>query len=183
MTTSPADAPGGAAAGGLRLLAVTACPTGIAHTYMAAENLTRAAEALGHQITVETQGAIGAENVLSDNDVSSADAVIIAADKDVDRGRFVGKPVLVVGVSDGIHRPEELIAQALSAPVHGGEEVRGRARGRAGAGRDAAHAPAVPGGPNEADVSIGGDGDGGGAGRDGGAERDVQGADERRLVT
>nr|WP_308118027.1 fructose-specific PTS transporter subunit EIIC [Streptomyces buecherae] len=170
MTTSSADAPGGAAAGGLRLLAVTACPTGIAHTYMAAENLTRAAEALGHRIKVETQGAIGAENVLSDNDVSSADAVIIAADKDVDRGRFVGKPVLVVGVSEGIHRPEELIARALSAPVHGGEEVGGRARDRAGAGRDAARAPGAPGGPSVAGVPAGG-GSGGGAGR--GGERSV----------
>ncbi|WP_315971045.1 PTS fructose transporter subunit IIB, partial [Streptomyces buecherae] len=131
---------------------------------MAAENLTRAAEALGHRIKVETQGAIGAENVLSDNDVSSADAVIIAADKDVDRGRFVGKPVLVVGVSEGIHRPEELIARALSAPVHGGEEVGGRARDRAGAGRDAARAPGAPGGPSVAGVPAGG-GSGGGAGR------------------
>ncbi|QKW50198.1 fructose-specific PTS transporter subunit EIIC [Streptomyces buecherae] len=170
MTTSSADAPGGAAAGGLRLLAVTACPTGIAHTYMAAENLTRAAEALGHRIKVETQGAIGAENVLSDNDVSSADAVIIAADKDVDRGRFVGKPVLVVGVSEGIHRPEELIARALSAPVHGGEEAEGRARDRAGAGRDAAHAPGATGGPSEAGAPAGG-GSGAGAGRSG--ERSV----------
>ncbi|MFI2030067.1 fructose-specific PTS transporter subunit EIIC [Streptomyces buecherae] len=170
MTTSSADAPGGAAAGGLRLLAVTACPTGIAHTYMAAENLTRAAEALGHRIKVETQGAIGAENVLSDNDVSSADAVIIAADKDVDRSRFVGKPVLVVGVSEGIHRPEELIARALSAPVHGGEEAEGRARDRAGAGHDAAHAPGAPGEPGVAGVPSGG-GSGGGAGR--GGERSV----------
>ncbi|MFF5716684.1 fructose-specific PTS transporter subunit EIIC [Streptomyces buecherae] len=131
---------------------------------MAAENLTRAAEALGHRITVETQGAIGAENVLSDNDVSSADAVIIAADKDVDRSRFVGKPLLVVGVAEGIHRPEELIARALSAPVHGGEEGEGRARGRAGAGRDAAHVPGAPGGLSEAGVPAGG---GGGAGRGG----------------
>lgn len=105
---------------GLRLLAVTACPTGIAHTYMAAEKLTRAAEALGHHIKVETQGSIGAENVLSDNDVRQADAVIIAADKDVDRRRFVGKPVLVAGVADGIHRPEQLIEQAVAAPVYGG---------------------------------------------------------------
>ncbi|WP_436847341.1 fructose-specific PTS transporter subunit EIIC [Streptomyces buecherae] len=134
---------------------------------MAAENLTRAAEALGHRIKVETQGAIGAENVLSDNDVSSADAVIIAADKDVDRGRFVGKPVLVVGVSEGIHRPEELIARALSAPVHGGEEVEGRARDRAGAGRDAAHAPGAAGELSEVGVPTGG----GGAGR--GGERSV----------
>ncbi|WP_277324252.1 fructose-specific PTS transporter subunit EIIC [Streptomyces sp. 71268] len=146
---------------------MTACPTGIAHTYMAAENLTRAAEALGHRIKVETQGAIGAENVLSDNDVSEADAVIIAADKDVDRSRFVGKPVLVVGVSDGIHRPEELIARAPGAPVHGGEGAEGRARDGAGAVRDPAHVPGAPGALNEADVPTGGGSGDGGAGRGG----------------
>ncbi|MBB4785004.1 fructose-specific phosphotransferase system IIB component [Streptomyces rapamycinicus] len=70
--TSPADPPNGAGASGpgLKLLAVTACPTGIAHTYMAAEKLAQAAESLGHSMKVETQGSIGAENVLSDNDVS-----------------------------------------------------------------------------------------------------------------
>ncbi|GAA3060605.1 hypothetical protein GCM10020000_49570 [Streptomyces olivoverticillatus] len=89
--TSPAGAPPrarGASGQRLRLLAVTACPTGIAHTYMAAEKLVQAAQALGHDIKVETQGSIGAENVLTDNDVRQADGVIIAADKDVDRSRF-----------------------------------------------------------------------------------------------
>ncbi|WFB09155.1 fructose-specific PTS transporter subunit EIIC [Streptomyces sp. LX-29] len=121
--TSPADPPEGVGASGprLRLLAVTACPTGIAHTYMAAEKLTQAAEAFGHRITVETQGSIGAENVLSDNDVRDADAIIIAADKDVDLSRFVGKRVLTVGVAEGVHHPEELIERARTAPVHGGD--------------------------------------------------------------
>jgi len=126
--TSPADPPNGAGASdsaetggpGLRLLAVTACPTGIAHTYMAAEKLAQAAEALGHRMKVETQGSIGAENVLSDNDVSEADGIIIAADKDVDRSRFVGKKVLVVGVAEGIHHPERLIEQVSGAPVYEG---------------------------------------------------------------
>ncbi|MEV2256669.1 fructose-specific PTS transporter subunit EIIC [Streptomyces sp. NPDC050147] len=104
----------------LKLLAVTACPTGIAHTYMAAEKLSQAAESLGIEMKVETQGSIGAENVLTDNDVREADGIIIAADKDVDRGRFVGKRVLSVGVSEGISRPEQLIEQVRSAPVHGG---------------------------------------------------------------
>ncbi|EFL25612.1 PTS system, fructose-specific IIABC component [Streptomyces himastatinicus ATCC 53653] len=144
--TSPADPPNGAGASdsaetggpGLRLLAVTACPTGIAHTYMAAEKLAQAAEALGHRMKVETQGSIGAENVLSDNDVSEADGIIIAADKDVDRSRFVGKKVLVVGVAEGIHHPERLIEQVSDAPVYEGREGVSAASGAgAGAGADA----------------------------------------------
>ncbi|QES41949.1 PTS fructose transporter subunit IIC [Streptomyces venezuelae] len=121
--TSPADPPIGGGSGEgkkLKLLAVTACPTGIAHTYMAAEKLSQAAERLGIDMKVETQGSIGAENVLTDNDVRQADGIIIAADKDVDRSRFTGKRVLSVGVSEGISRPEQLIEQVRSAPVHGG---------------------------------------------------------------
>lgn len=131
MTTSPADPTGDAGRGGqgLKLLAVTACPTGIAHTYMAAEKLTQAAQALGHEIKVETQGSIGAENVLSDNDVREADAVIIAADKDVDRSRFAGKRVLSVGVAEGIRHPEQLIERVRSAPVYGGAEAGGAGTG------------------------------------------------------
>ncbi|MFE0194095.1 PTS fructose transporter subunit IIC, partial [Streptomyces sp. NPDC058989] len=120
---------------------MTACPTGIAHTYMAAEKLTRAAESLGHEIKVETQGSIGAENVLFDNDVRDADGIIIAADKDVDRSRFVGKRVLAVGVAEGIHHPERLIERVRSAPVHGGE-------GAGGSG-----AAAAPGGGKERSVA------------------------------
>lgn len=104
----------------VRIVAVTACPTGIAHTYMAAEKLQQAADRLGVSIKVETQGSIGAENVLSDNDVRQADAVIIAADKEVDLDRFAGKRVLSTGVADGIHKPEELIQRAQSAPVQAG---------------------------------------------------------------
>lgn len=131
MTTSPADPPRDAGRGGqgLKLLAVTACPTGIAHTYMAAEKLTQAARALGHEIKVETQGSIGAENVLSDNDVRDADAVIIAADKDVDRSRFAGKRVLAVGVAEGIRHPEQLIERVQSAPVYGGAAAGGSGTG------------------------------------------------------
>ncbi|MEU6590636.1 fructose-specific PTS transporter subunit EIIC [Streptomyces sp. NPDC046881] len=120
--TSPAGPP---ATGGrdegrqpLRLLAVTACPTGIAHTYMAAEKLAQAAASRGIEMKVETQGSIGAENVLDDNDVRHADGVIVAADKDVDLSRFVGKRVLTVGVAEGIHHPEQLIERVRSAPVH-----------------------------------------------------------------
>ncbi|MDG4531390.1 fructose-specific PTS transporter subunit EIIC [Streptomyces sp. AV19] len=102
----------------LKLLAVTACPTGIAHTYMAAERLTQAARALGHEIKVETQGAVGAENVLTSRDIEEADGIVVAADKDVDLGRFDGKRVLVTGVTEGIDHPERLIERVRTAPVH-----------------------------------------------------------------
>ncbi|WP_405992906.1 fructose-specific PTS transporter subunit EIIC [Streptomyces sp. NBC_00986] len=121
MTTTAGPPPTGGGEGErqrLRLLAVTACPTGIAHTYMAAEKLAQAAASRGIDMKVETQGSIGAENVLDDNDVSTADGVIVAADKDVDLSRFVGKRVLVVGVAEGIRHPERLIEQVRSAPVH-----------------------------------------------------------------
>ncbi|MEV5948937.1 fructose-specific PTS transporter subunit EIIC [Streptomyces sp. NPDC051993] len=116
----------------LKLLAVTACPTGIAHTYMAAEKLAQAAAELGIEMKVETQGSIGAENVLTDNDVRDADGVIIAADKDVTLDRFAGKRVLSVPVADGIHRPAQLIEQVRDAPVHQGDSPAGGSAGRGG---------------------------------------------------
>ncbi|AOR33940.1 PTS fructose transporter subunit IIC [Streptomyces fodineus] len=109
----------------VKLLAVTACPTGIAHTYMAAEKLAQAAASRGIEMKVETQGSIGAENVLDDNDVRSADGIIVAADKDVDLSRFAGKRVLTVGVAEGIHHPEQLIERVRSAPVHAPDAARG----------------------------------------------------------
>ncbi|MFE5873244.1 fructose-specific PTS transporter subunit EIIC [Streptomyces roseifaciens] len=119
--TSPADPPErDTAPEGRRLLAVTACPTGIAHTYMAAEKLAQAAQELGYGMKVETQGSIGAENVLSDAEIREADGIIVAADKDVDLSRFAGKRVLSVGVAEGIRHPERLIRDVLSAPVHRG---------------------------------------------------------------
>ncbi|MFI0513780.1 fructose-specific PTS transporter subunit EIIC [Streptomyces sp. WSLK1-5] len=119
--TSPAGPPptgGDSGEQRVKLLAVTACPTGIAHTYMAAEKLAQAAASRGIDMKVETQGSIGAENVLDDNDVRTADGIIVAADKDVDLSRFVGKRVLTVGVAEGIHHPERLIERVRSAPVH-----------------------------------------------------------------
>lgn len=104
----------------MRYVAITACPTGIAHTYMAAEKLQTAAAEAGHEIKVETQGSIGAENVLTAADIAAADAVIIAADKNVELDRFAGKRVLKVGVADGVHKPAELLTRAISAPVQGG---------------------------------------------------------------
>ncbi|WP_313672962.1 fructose-specific PTS transporter subunit EIIC [Mycolicibacterium sp.] len=104
----------------MRYVAITACPTGIAHTYMAAEKLQMAASESGHELKVETQGSIGAENVLTAADIAAADAVIIAADKNVDLDRFAGKRVLTVGVADGIHKPAELLMRAINAPVQAG---------------------------------------------------------------
>ena len=75
----------------MKIVAITACSTGIAHTYMAAEKLQMEAEAMGHQIKVETQGSIGAENVLTAEDIREADAVLIAANTGVNKDRFVGK--------------------------------------------------------------------------------------------
>ncbi|WHZ59304.1 PTS fructose transporter subunit IIABC [Metabacillus hrfriensis] len=93
----------------MKILAITSCPNGIAHTYMAAENLQKAAEKLGVQMKVETQGSIGVENEFTEKDIREADGIIIAADKSVNKDRFIGKKVLVAGVQDGIRKPEELI--------------------------------------------------------------------------
>lgn len=111
---------------GYRILAVTACPTGIAHTYMAAEALTKAGEELGVSIKVETNGSGGAKNVLTKKEIEECDGIIIAADKNVEMARFNGKPVIKTPVSDGIHKPAELINKVLNgeAPVfHSTEEA------------------------------------------------------------
>ena len=92
-----------------RVLAVTACPTGIAHTFMAAEALEKSAKKLGYSIKVETNGSSGTKNVLTAEDIQAADGIIIAADKNVEMSRFNGKPVLRTKVADGIHKPDELI--------------------------------------------------------------------------
>ncbi|MEC3757049.1 PTS fructose transporter subunit IIABC [Bacillus halotolerans] len=101
----------------MKLLAITSCPNGIAHTYMAAENLQKAADRLGVQMKVETQGGIGVENELTGEEIREADAIIIAADRSVNKDRFIGKKLLSVGVQDGIRKPEELIQKALSGDV------------------------------------------------------------------
>ena len=94
---------------GYRVLAVTACPNGIAHTYMAAEALTKAGDRLGLPTKVETNGSDGAKNVLTVEEIAACDGIIIAADKNVETTRFDGKPVIFARVDDGIHKPEELI--------------------------------------------------------------------------
>lgn len=94
---------------GYKVLAVTACPTGIAHTYMAAEALEKAGNKLGISIKVETNGSGGAKNILTDEEIANCDGIIIAADKSVEMARFDGKKVIRTKVSDGIKIPEELI--------------------------------------------------------------------------
>lgn len=101
--------------GNYELLGITACPTGIAHTYMAAESLEKMGEELGHPIKIETQGQSGAQNRLTDEEIKKAKAIIIAADVNVDLSRFDGKRVLRTSVSDGIHKPKELIEKGLNA--------------------------------------------------------------------
>ncbi|MFW2488966.1 PTS fructose transporter subunit IIC [Clostridium chromiireducens] len=105
---------------GYKVLAVTACPTGIAHTYMAAESLENKAKELGVSIKVETNGSGGAKNVLSKEEIANADCIIIAADKNVEMARFDGKRVIKTKVSDGIHKAKDLINEAISgnAPVY-----------------------------------------------------------------
>ena len=93
----------------IKVLAVTACPTGIAHTYMAAEALEKAGKKLGITIKVETNGSGGAKNILTDKEIAECDGIIVAADKSVEMARFDGKKVLATKVSDGIKIPEELI--------------------------------------------------------------------------
>ena len=105
---------------GYRILAVTACPTGIAHTYMAAEALQQTAEKMGYTIKIETDGASGAKNIPTKEEIAACDGIIVAADKNVEMARFDGKRVLKTSVSAGINKPEELIQKIIDgkAPVY-----------------------------------------------------------------
>ena len=124
---------------GYRILAVTACPTGIAHTYMAAEALERAAEKLGYSIKVETNGSGGAKNVLTKEEIEAADGIIIAADKSVDMARFDGKRLISTKVSDGIKKPEELIQKIINGDAgiykHSGEIAKSESSEKESFGR------------------------------------------------
>ena len=102
---------------GYRVLAVTACPTGIAHTYMAAEALEKAAAQMNLSIKVETNGSGGVKNRLTAQEIEQADGIIVAEDKNVETARFAGKKVLFVPVSDGIHKPQQLLEQIESGTV------------------------------------------------------------------
>ena len=105
---------------GKKILAVTSCPTGIAHTYMAAEGIEKAASAAGVNVKIETRGSGGAKNVLTDNDIKEADCIIVAADAKVPMERFDGKKVIECQVSDGINKADKLIERAVNgdAPVY-----------------------------------------------------------------
>ncbi|MEG0553674.1 MAG: PTS fructose transporter subunit IIB, partial [Carnobacterium sp.] len=106
-----------------KIVAITSCPVGIAHTYMAAESLEKAGKKLGIQVKVETHGSIGIENELTAEEIKEADGVIIAADTAVDKSRFGGKMMIQVGVQQGIKNPEGLIQkiQAGDAPIYQAE--------------------------------------------------------------
>lgn len=97
------------------IVGVTSCPTGIAHTFMAAEALRKAGEGLGHEIKIETQGSVGAKNELTEEDIARADAVVIAADAFVDVNRFAGKPLYETTTKAALHDGEQVIKSALSA--------------------------------------------------------------------
>ncbi|GAA0432382.1 PTS fructose transporter subunit IIABC [Lentibacillus halophilus] len=100
-----------------KLLAVTACPTGIAHTYMAAEKLQETANDLGLSIKIETNGSSGIKNKLTQDDIDQADAIIVAADTQVEMARFDGKPVIQTGVGKAIHEAKDLLKQASQSDV------------------------------------------------------------------
>lgn len=130
---------GNAAPGQARILAVTSCPTGIAHTYMAAEGIEKAAKAKNCAVKIETRGSGGAKNVLTAQDIQEADCIIVAADAQVPMDRFNGKKVIKCQVSDGISKAGELIDRALAgdAPVYhsgsaGGEDAPAQKSGGVG---------------------------------------------------
>ena len=122
----PAAAAAGAPAERLKIVAITSCPTGIAHTFMAAEGLEQGAKALGHSIHVETQGSVGAQNTLAEAEIAAADLVIIAADTNVDLSRFGGKRVFSSGtkaaIGDGASLVRRAIAEAQLQPAAGGQK-------------------------------------------------------------
>lgn len=124
---------------GYRVLAVTACPTGIAHTYMAAEALEKAGKKLGITIKVETNGSGGAKNILTKEEIENCDGIIVAADKNVEMARFDGKKVISTQVSDGIKIPEKLINRIVSgdAPIyhHSGAAAESASSGNESFGR------------------------------------------------
>lgn len=135
-----AAAPEEAPAEPLFLVGVTSCPTGVAHTFMAAEALRRGAKALGHEIKVETRGSVGAKNELTDEEIARAAAVVVAADAHVETARFAGKRMLETGTKAAIHDAQGVIKEALALPepaavaAGGGERpVAAQKRARTGA--------------------------------------------------
>lgn len=117
------EKPATVSSGGYDVLAVTACPTGIAHTFMAAENLATKGKEKGIFIKVETNGSGGAKNVLTADEIKNAKCIIVAADKKVEMARFDGKKVIITKVADGIHKADELLDRAMKgdAPIYHAE--------------------------------------------------------------
>ena len=124
---------------GVKLLAVTSCPTGIAHTYMAAEALEKAAKAAGCQIKIETRGSAGAKNVLTAEEIAAADCIIVAADAKVPMDRFDGKKVISCQVSDGIGKADQLVEQAVNGNVEVFHGENGEAKAAVTGKESAAH--------------------------------------------
>lgn len=124
---------------GFKLLAVTSCPTGIAHTYMAAEALEKAARAADCQIKIETRGSAGAKNVLTAEEVEAADCIIVAADAKVPMDRFNGKKVISCQVSDGIGKADQLVEQAVNGNVEVYHGENGEAKAAVTGKESAAH--------------------------------------------
>ena len=108
------------------IIGVTACPTGIAHTYMAAESLTKTAQEMGYKVKIETNGSTGVKNGLTAEDIAKADGIIVAADKKVEMDRFLGKKVVIVPVVQAMRRPKELIEESTTtAPVYSKDAKNG----------------------------------------------------------
>ena len=107
----------------MKVLGVTACPTGIAHTYMAAEAIENAAKRKGYDVKVETRGSVGVENGLTDAEIAAADFIILACDTTVPTERFIGKKLISVGVSDVIKNADDILARAESAAEFNGTLV------------------------------------------------------------
>ncbi|MGE8508962.1 MAG: PTS fructose-like transporter subunit IIB [Paraburkholderia terricola] len=122
----------------LKIVAITSCPTGIAHTFMAAEGLAQGAKSLGHDINVETQGSVGAQNTLSDEQIAAADLVVIAADTQVDKSRFRGKRLYETGTKGAIGKGAALIERAIAEATVDGAAQSAGAGGGALAGQVAA---------------------------------------------
>ncbi|MDS4070725.1 MAG: PTS fructose-like transporter subunit IIB [Candidatus Competibacter sp.] len=131
------------AAAGLKIVGITSCPTGIAHTFMAAEGLEQGAKSQGHAIKVETQGSVGAKNTLTAEDIASADLVIIAADTQVDKSRFAGKRIYEASTKAAIHDGAELVRTAISeakaAAAPSGDRAAGQAKAQQAAARTGAY--------------------------------------------
>lgn len=141
LASAPAQAAPVAAA--LKIVGITSCPTGIAHTFMAAEGLEQGAKSQGHAIKVETQGSVGAKNTLTAEDIASADLVIIAADTQVDKTRFAGKRIYEASTKAAIHDGAALVRTAISeakaATAPSGDQAAGQAKAQQATTRTGAY--------------------------------------------